>query len=397
MTRFKILLLILIIILSLVSCQKKTNEFENAFEFIVAADMRNYITDNSDGAKHFIGALEAIKSVGAGNFMISSGDIDPPEDVHNAIKQILGKEYPWYTVIGNHEIEDNDDMVFLREYNKNGTALPNVVKKGPEGCEETTYSFDWENCHFIALNQYYDGKSDVGTDGDIVPELFKWLEDDLSANSKKHIFVFGHEPIFPMPDMDNGRVRHYDDCLNKYMDNNIAFLQLLRKYNVIAYICGHTHNTSYANINGVWQIDSGHSRGLENKDPYKTFNKIIPGIEKNVKAGLKLNKAIDKFYTDFPKQKSVRKCLDFTDLSEGVYYKKMTDDQALKGLLRFYNEVQKGQPAIDSLKHKYLESANLARSTFMKFYVGDKNTKVEIYRDDANGGEYFLRKSIILY
>lgn len=29
------------------------------------------------------------------------------------------------------------------------------------------------------INVYYDGKSDVGTDGDVVPELLEWLEEDL--------------------------------------------------------------------------------------------------------------------------------------------------------------------------------------------------------------------------
>ena len=75
----------------------------------------------------------------------------------------------------------------------------------------------------------------------------------------------------------------------------------------------------------------------------------------------------------------------------------MNTKQAVKGLIDFYNECEKGQSVIDSLANKFWISANYASSTFMKFYVGDNKTKVDIYRDDARGGEYFLRKSLILH
>ncbi|MCJ7735749.1 MAG: hypothetical protein MUQ10_00345, partial [Anaerolineae bacterium] len=38
-----------------------------------------------------------------------------------------------------------------------------------------------------------------------------------------------------------------------------------------AYICGHTHNYSAANIGGVWQIDSGHARGIADTGARSTF------------------------------------------------------------------------------------------------------------------------------
>ncbi len=141
--------------------------------------------------------------------------------------------------------------------------MPNVVNRGPKGCEETTFSFDYGDTHFVVLNQYFDGVRDWGSKGDVVPELLEWLEADLAATTKKHIFVFGHEPLIPMPDMDNGRIRHQGDSLDEDPENAFAFHQLLLKYGVDAYVCGHTHNTSYAKINGLWQLDPGHARGLE--------------------------------------------------------------------------------------------------------------------------------------
>jgi predicted phosphodiesterase len=52
------------------------------------------------------------------------------------------------------------------------------------------------------------------------------------------------------------------------------FLDLLRQHHVIAYINGHTHDTSVTNLAGVWQIDAGHARGVGNKGARSTFMKV---------------------------------------------------------------------------------------------------------------------------
>ncbi len=396
MNRFIHIYVIITLFLLIFSCHKLTSENEDTLEFVAAADMRNYIMNVNPSARHFMGALQAMKKIGAGSFLVSPGDIDPPGKVRSAIDSILGEEYPWYPVIGNHEIEAEEHIEYLRNYSKVGKGLVNLVRNGPPGCEETTYSFDWGNCHFVALNQYYDGKSDMGTDGDVIPVLLEWLEQDLAQNQKKYIFVFGHEPIFPMPDMDNGRVRHYDNSLNKYMDNNIAFIQLLRQYKVIAYICGHSHNASYANINGLWQIDVGHSRGLEGISPIVYFPEVISGIRKNLEAGLNIERAVGKFYSLHSDQKDIRKGLEYMGFSFGLSYKKLSPEQVIEGLTNFYWEAQEGQHRLDELAETFWRNVNYAASTFIKFYVGKNKLKAEFYRDDGRGGEYSLRYTLML-
>ncbi len=244
------------------------------FTFAVTADMRWYSGPGSyDTAQFFRGATEAIASLGGGSFMISPGDIDPPAGVQWTIKQYLGENYLWYPVVGNHEAETWEDMEWLRtyDYDPNGSTPPNVVNVGPTPCEETTYSFDYGNSHFVVLNEYCDGTSDTGTDGDVVDALYDWLVADLNATHRTHIFVFGHEPAYPQPDADNARERHMVDSLNKHPGHRDRFWSLLREKEVAAYICGHTHNYSAARIGGVWQLDAGHARGMGDTGARSTF------------------------------------------------------------------------------------------------------------------------------
>ncbi|RKX35179.1 MAG: hypothetical protein DRP64_19510 [Verrucomicrobia bacterium] len=245
------------------------------FSFIATADMRNFAGSEHQSSEYFFGTCEAIKAIGKGAFMVSPGDIDPPQQVLETIKKVLGEDYPWYPVVGNHESETPEDMAWLR--NRGMQDIPNLVRRGPENGEETTYSFDFKNAHFVVLNEYYDGESDTGSNGDITDPLHLWLTQDLEENTKPLVFVFGHEPILSIPDYHNGRHRHQGDCLNAHPENSHRFQQLLRKHKVTAYICGHTHNFSHANINGLWQLDAGHSRGIGDTGAPSTFLKFLVG------------------------------------------------------------------------------------------------------------------------
>ncbi len=243
------------------------------FSFALSADMRDCAgSGNFDNSQYFKGVCEAIVKAGAGAFMIIPGDVDPQQEtVQWTIEQYIGKSYPWYLAVGNHEAETPADMKWLRGYNKNGNSLPSIVNSGPQGCKETTYSFDYENTHFVIINEYYDGQNDAGTDGDIVDALYEWLAADLAMTKKQHIFVIGHEPAFPQPDVDNGRERHVGDSLDEHPANRDRFWKLLSDRGVVAFICGHTHNHSAVNIDGVWQIDVGHARGKADTGAPSTF------------------------------------------------------------------------------------------------------------------------------
>lgn len=245
---------------------------DNRFTFVVTSDMQGYSGSARDTTQYFRGVCEKIAALGGGSFMVSPGDLDPPSNVNWTIDKYLGQDYLWYPEVGNHDV-DASDMTWLRsyDYDPNGATPPNIVNTGPPNGVATTYSFDYENSHFVMLNVYYNGSSDTGTDGAVVDALYNWLAADLNATDKTHIFVFGHEPAYPQPDADNGVLRHLGDSLDKYTAHRDRFWNLLKSKNVLAYIHGHTHSFSSVNINGVWELDSGHSMGLGNTQTRSTF------------------------------------------------------------------------------------------------------------------------------
>ncbi len=249
---------LLIVSVAIVASAAQPRSGQAEFRFTVTADPQG----NTTGFGNVLAAINNVVS-GPGTFHITvgdlifvTGDISKSRDV---IDQYFGQDYLWYVLTGNHDVADID---WLRDEYQNGngkrTPLKQfTLKNGPAGTEETTFSWDHENAHFVFLNEFWDGVSDTGADGDIVPELYEWLASDLAANQQPLTFVFGHEPAFPY-------IRHIGDSLDAHPEHRDAFWQLLEDYDVTAYICGHTHYYSAhrGNEDGVghvWQINPASS------------------------------------------------------------------------------------------------------------------------------------------
>jgi hypothetical protein len=231
----------------------------NAVSFIVTGDPRHLTGPNFDGPLHFRNVCESISATGQGEFLIMCGDLWPGESAEWTIRRYIGEDYTWYPAVGNHDVSD-DNMPWMRQHNAGGTTLPNIVNSGPPGCLETMYSFDYSNCHFVVLNVYYSGQKDTGAPGVITASTHNWLQADLAGTEKEHIFVVGHEPAYPQPDMDTGDLRHVGSSLDRDPPSRDAFWELLKAHNVVAYLCAHTHCYSHYNKDGVWQIDVGRAR-----------------------------------------------------------------------------------------------------------------------------------------
>lgn len=237
---------------------------EASLAFTVAGDMRSF-TENTkdDGKRFFDGACEAMQRVGPGAFLISPGDFDPPAANRAIIDRYLGPAFPWYVIVGNHEVENAAVMPWVREWL--AKDIPHLVRRGLPGTQLTIYSWDFGNSHFVAIDSYpwaVAGKPGNKGKVDLTDATFQWIDDDLAATKQPFRWVIGHQPIESIPDMDSGRIRHEKESVSFDAARAKRFVDLLKKHRVSAYICGHTHDTSVVKLkNGLWQADTGHARG----------------------------------------------------------------------------------------------------------------------------------------
>ena len=188
-----------------------------------------------------------------------------------------------------------------------------------------------------------------------------------------------------MPDMDNGRIRHQGDSLDQDPENAFELYRLLMKHGVDAYICAHTHNASYAKINGLWQLDPGHARGLEQASYADAmYEATQTAIDEGRKRGESESTALRRLYRE-----------DAYSVDKWFKYLGLEDQPVTQTLAQFHDEYNHDPTARDRYYEAQIKGRGQTRSTFMRVIVGDDVT-VEIYRDDARGGPYALRKTVVL-
>ncbi|MBN2268979.1 MAG: metallophosphoesterase [Sedimentisphaerales bacterium] len=178
-----------------------------------------------------------------------------------------------YVGRGNHEIRafspDPNDTFANRWLNVFGAhSDPNLKlpHNGPAGEEYMTYSVTHNNAFIVMLDQY------AGIANN--PEQHKvnqaWLDAQLAANTKPHIFVTGHEPAFKAKDRA-GLDDHPDhrDALWASIVNNAGRI----------YLCGHDHYYNHARIDDgdADPNNDAHQYIVGTAGPLYTWNGIYPG------------------------------------------------------------------------------------------------------------------------
>jgi len=211
------------------------------FRFAVMGDTRDD-SDNGINIKVMKAILEKIKSEDV-DFILVTGDMitgSAKSVIHrNRLKKWKGiiERYgiPFYVAVGNHEIESELSENIVR-------SVLEMPENGPEGLKELAYSFDFKNAHFAAID------TDIFNNFHLVEEgQMNWLKEDLEKNQDKLIFIFGHEPAYPV-------ARHAGSSLDKYPAERDRLWDEFKRYRVSIYFCGHEHLYNKSLHDGVYQV-----------------------------------------------------------------------------------------------------------------------------------------------
>jgi lipopolysaccharide biosynthesis regulator YciM len=77
-------------------------------------------------------------------------------------------------------------------------------------------------------------------------------------------------------------------------------------------------------------------------------------------------------------------------------YLGLTGQPVTQTLAQFYAEYAADPTARERWYEAQIEGRGQTRSTFFRVVVGGGDVEVEIYRDDARGGPYTLRETVVL-
>ncbi|MFA5857860.1 MAG: PQQ-binding-like beta-propeller repeat protein [Elusimicrobiota bacterium] len=161
---------------------------------------------------------EINKLTPAPEFAVFTGDFANYGTVREFDKyaQIMdGLNYKYYTVLGNHETQNND-VGYYTYQQRYGSPY---------------HSFDHNGIHFVLLNT---GVSSTGA-GFITAAQLEWLRSDLQKiGTQMPVFLFSHH----LP-TDRG------------IGNNVEVYQVIKDYNIRAWFTGHLHATRHFIWNGI--------------------------------------------------------------------------------------------------------------------------------------------------
>jgi len=166
----------------------------DTMRFILMGDTQRFYDESVD----FVESANKQKDIA---FVLHAGDISDfgLSQEFRWVNQIMQKlNYPYLTVIGNHDLIANGPIVYRKMYG------------------ELNYSFEFGNNKFIFINT---NSREYAFDGE-VPDL-KWLKSELDNNTaNKNAIVIGHVAPFH-GDFDIALERKYADILST--DKNVKF------------------------------------------------------------------------------------------------------------------------------------------------------------------------------
>lgn len=185
--------------------------------------------------------IKDINSVSGVDFVVFTGDnIDQADEAD--LKRFLTianrLKYPYYVVIGNHEVFKSQDLT-KKEYMK-------IVRKYSKNCRPDGPNYVFEKKGFVFL--VVDGAKEVipGPAGYYKQDTLKWLDKKLTKYKGSKVIIFQHFPI---------EEPYYNRTHATY--NKEDYKNVLKKHkNVIAIVSGHYHANGEKMVDSVYHVST---------------------------------------------------------------------------------------------------------------------------------------------
>jgi 3',5'-cyclic AMP phosphodiesterase CpdA len=215
------------------SCSAKRYA-EQRWRFIVTGDSRG---DNNGVNTAILGELAAEIVKKQVDFVLLSGDlvngyIDQAtmdsqfKTWQDTMQPVYDAGIGVYVVRGNHDLGDPPGITAWNSVFKDKFSMP---ANGPAGEKNLTYSVRHKNAFIVGVDEYVRLRR-VNQE---------WLDTQFAANTKPHVFIFGHEPAFKT---------EHKDCLDDYAAERDMFWASIEKAGGRTYFCGHDHFYNHARV-----------------------------------------------------------------------------------------------------------------------------------------------------
>ena len=205
---------------------------QTSWQFIVTGDSRSDGENNGVNIR-IIGELAAEIISKNVDFVLWTGDLvngyDDPETMENQFNTWRKTMLPVYDAgIGVHVVRGNHDIGEPEGTSAWNNVFDDLPDNGPAGEKNLTYSLTHKNAFIVAVDQYVDEEQHINQE---------WLDKQFAANTKPHVFVFGHEPAFEAL---------HEDCIGAEPHVRDRFWASIEKAGGRTYFCGHDHFYDHA-------------------------------------------------------------------------------------------------------------------------------------------------------
>ncbi len=190
-------------------------------------------------------AVEDINNQSGISFVIFTGDNineAKPENLKKFMEIVSKLKVPYYIAVGNHDVYKSANMSKAEYYSIIREKNPFYIQKS------ANYKFSKNGFVFLIA----DGAKEVipGAAGYYKEDTLKWIDKNLTKNSKKPVIIFQHFPIEYPTGAERRLKTHQTYKVEEYK-------KILEKHNnVLAILSGHFHVNYETMKDGVYHIST---------------------------------------------------------------------------------------------------------------------------------------------